>query len=65
MAQIVMFGAGKVADVVYRHITHAGQHEVVAFTVDAAHIPPGERFTRSPSSRSSRSKIAFLRGSSA
>lgn len=39
MAQIVIFGAGKVADVVYRQIVHSGQHDVAAFTVDAAHVP--------------------------
>lgn len=46
--QIVMFGAGKVADVVYRHITHAGTHEVVAFTTDAGHIPGGAAFHGKP-----------------
>lgn len=42
--QIVMFGTGKVADVVYRHISHAGMHEVVAFTADTDHVPQGKAF---------------------
>lgn len=46
--QIVMFGAGKVADVVYRHITHAGTHDVVAFTTDAHHVPSGGTFHGKP-----------------
>ena len=48
MGQIVMFGAGKVADVVYRHITLAGEHEVVAFTTDAEHVPEGGAFHGKP-----------------
>ncbi len=48
MAQIVMFGAGKVADVLYRHITNVGQHNVVAFTTDAAFMPEGGTFHGKP-----------------
>lgn len=43
-----MFGAGKVADVIYRHITLAGEHEVVAFATDAAHRPPTGSFHDKP-----------------
>jgi len=43
-----MFGAGKVADVVYRHIAHAGEHEVVAFTTDAAYVPQSGVFHGKP-----------------
>lgn len=46
--QIVMFGAGKVADVVYRHIAQAGSHEVVAFTTDSKHVPGGAAFHGKP-----------------
>lgn len=46
--QIVMFGAGKVADVVYRHIAHSGTHDVVAFTTDAPHVPDGGVFHGKP-----------------
>jgi sugar O-acyltransferase (sialic acid O-acetyltransferase NeuD family) len=48
VAQIVMFGTGKVADVVYRHITHSAQHEIVAFTVDAPHVPDSGMFHGKP-----------------
>ncbi len=48
MAEIVIFGAGKVADVLYRHIMHAGEHNVVAFTVDADYIPAGGTFHGKP-----------------
>jgi sugar O-acyltransferase (sialic acid O-acetyltransferase NeuD family) len=43
-----MFGAGKVADVVYRHLAMAGEHEVVACSVDAAHVPDGGSFHGRP-----------------
>ena len=48
MAQIVMFGAGKVADVIYRHIRNSGTHSVEAFTTDAAHLPESETFHNKP-----------------
>jgi len=48
VGQIVMFGAGKVADVVYRHMALAGEHEVVAFTTDAAHVPEAGSFHGKP-----------------
>lgn len=46
--QIVIFGAGKVADVVYQHIAHAATHDVVAFTTDAEHVPPDAQFHGKP-----------------
>jgi sugar O-acyltransferase (sialic acid O-acetyltransferase NeuD family) len=48
VSQIVIFGAGKVADVVHRHIAHAGTHDVVAFTTDAAHLPESRTFSGKP-----------------
>lgn len=48
MANIVMYGAGKVADVVYRHIANAGEHEVVAFTTDAQYVPASASFHERP-----------------
>lgn len=48
MAQIVMFGAGKVAEVIYRHIAHSGVDEVVAFTVDREHVPASGEFQGKP-----------------
>jgi sugar O-acyltransferase (sialic acid O-acetyltransferase NeuD family) len=39
MAQLVIFGAGKVADVVFRHVRAAGEHDVVAFTCDGPFVP--------------------------
>lgn len=35
MKPIVIFGLGKIADVVYHHLTRDGGYEVVAFTCDA------------------------------
>jgi sugar O-acyltransferase (sialic acid O-acetyltransferase NeuD family) len=46
--QIVIFGAGKVADVLGRHITAAGTHDVAAFTVDRQYAPEGSRFHGKP-----------------
>ncbi len=48
MAQIVMFGAGKVADVVYRHIAASGEHDVVAFAIDASYVEEGAGFHGKP-----------------
>lgn len=48
MAQIVMFGAGKVADVVSQHIEREGKHDIVAFTVDGSHLPNPARFRGKP-----------------
>lgn len=38
MRRLVIFGAGKIADEAYFYFTHDSPYEVVAFTVDAAHI---------------------------
>lgn len=48
MAHIVIFGTGKVADVLYRHIRHAGTHDVAAFTVDAQYATAGATFHGKP-----------------
>lgn len=48
MARIVIFGTGKVADVIYHHIRHAGTHDVVAFTVDAQYAAAGSTFHEKP-----------------
>jgi sugar O-acyltransferase (sialic acid O-acetyltransferase NeuD family) len=44
MAELVIFGTGKVAEAVYRYITFDRAYEVVGFTCDAAHLPEGGRF---------------------
>jgi sugar O-acyltransferase (sialic acid O-acetyltransferase NeuD family) len=38
MAQVVVFGTGAFAEVVLFYLTHDSPHEVVAFTVHAAHV---------------------------
>ncbi|MBN1450077.1 MAG: acetyltransferase [Anaerolineales bacterium] len=38
MTKIVLFGAGKIADVAYFQLTNDSPHEVVAFTVDGEHV---------------------------
>ena len=48
MAEIVIFGTGKVADVVYQHVASSGVHDVVAFTTDGAHVPEGAMFHGKP-----------------
>lgn len=48
MPRIVIFGAGKVAEVVYRHIVVRAADEVVAFTCDREFIPSGGTFQRLP-----------------
>lgn len=48
MAQIVIFGAGKVADVIAAHIEHSGTHQIVAFTVDREHMPESTTFRGKP-----------------
>lgn len=35
MSKVIVFGAGKTAEVVHHYLTHDSPHEVVAFTVDA------------------------------
>lgn len=44
MADLVIFGTGKVADAVYRYIAYDRAYEVVGFTCDAAHLPETRRF---------------------
>lgn len=38
MSKVVIFGAGKYADEVFAYLTGDSPHEVVAFTVDEAHL---------------------------
>ncbi len=47
-APLVIFGAGKVAEVVYRYLKRAGEYEVVAFTCDAGFIPESGAFLGLP-----------------
>lgn len=44
MSKVVIFGAGKLADVVYYHLTNDSENEVVAFTVDEAFLKKKEMF---------------------
>ena len=46
MSKVIVFGAGKIADVAYFHLTNDSPHEVVAFTVDSAYLTEGEKFGR-------------------
>jgi sugar O-acyltransferase (sialic acid O-acetyltransferase NeuD family) len=48
MQQIVIFGAGKVADVIYRHIAFSGAYDVAGFTTDGAHVPASGTFHGKP-----------------
>jgi sugar O-acyltransferase (sialic acid O-acetyltransferase NeuD family) len=48
MAELVIFGTGKVADAVYRYIAHDRAYEVVGFTCDATHLPEDGRFQGLP-----------------
>lgn len=38
MSKVVLFGAGKIADVVYHQLTNDSPHEVAAFAVDGGYI---------------------------
>lgn len=42
MSKVVIFGAGKYADQAFFYLTNDSPHEVVAFTVDAAHLSTTE-----------------------
>jgi sugar O-acyltransferase (sialic acid O-acetyltransferase NeuD family) len=42
MAKVVVFGAGRGADVAYRYLTRDSEHEVVGFTVDASYLSSEE-----------------------
>lgn len=44
MSKIVIFGAGKIADVAYFQLTNDSPHEVVAFTVDGEHVAQKEKW---------------------
>lgn len=46
MSKIVVFGAGKIADVAYFQLSNDSPHEVVAFTVDGAYLDQKEKFDR-------------------
>ena len=48
MTELVIFGAGKVADVVYHHLRNSDEYHVVAFTCDAAFVPESGRFRDRP-----------------
>lgn len=43
MSKIVIFGAGKIADEAYYYLSNDSPHDVVAFTVDAAHLPASDK----------------------
>jgi sugar O-acyltransferase (sialic acid O-acetyltransferase NeuD family) len=43
MSQIVIVGAGKIADEAYFYLTNDSPHEVVAFSVDRAFVGGGEK----------------------
>ncbi len=43
MSKIVIFGAGKIADVAYYYFSNDSEHEVVAFTVDNEFIPAAKK----------------------
>jgi sugar O-acyltransferase (sialic acid O-acetyltransferase NeuD family) len=44
MSRVVIFGAGKIADEAYFYLTNDSEHEVVAFTVDAAYVTKPEQY---------------------
>jgi sugar O-acyltransferase (sialic acid O-acetyltransferase NeuD family) len=48
VAKLVIFGAGKVAEVVFRYLRLQSDYEVVAFTCDSAFIPSGGTFQGLP-----------------
>ncbi|MBV8434486.1 MAG: transferase [Candidatus Eremiobacteraeota bacterium] len=48
MNEIVIFGAGKVADVVYHHLRRSDEYSVAAFTCDRPYVPEGGRFRDVP-----------------
>jgi sugar O-acyltransferase (sialic acid O-acetyltransferase NeuD family) len=43
MSKVVIFGAGKIADEAYFYLTKDSPHEIVAFTVDGAHLSQKEK----------------------
>src|SRR5579862_848975 len=48
MTDVVIFGAGKVADVLYHHLSDDDRYRVVAFTTDAPHVPSSGTFNGLP-----------------
>ena len=44
MSKIVIFGAGKIADVAYFQLKNDSPHEVVAFTVDGEYLEENEKW---------------------
>lgn len=48
MADIVIYGTGKIADVIYRYIAFDRAFNVVAFTCDSAWMPPSKTFHGKP-----------------
>lgn len=44
MSKVVIFGTGKIADVVYFQLTNDSPHEVVAFIADGAYLKKSEMF---------------------
>ena len=45
---LVLFGAGKVTEVIYRHLLRQGRHKVAAFTCDAAYLPDSGTYLDRP-----------------
>lgn len=45
MKNLVIFGIGKIADVVYYHLKNSGNFNIVAFTVDKEYITSKEKFS--------------------
>src|SRR5687767_11355832 len=44
MSKVVIVGAGKIADEAYFYLTNDSEHEIVAFTVDAAFVGEGVKW---------------------
>jgi sugar O-acyltransferase (sialic acid O-acetyltransferase NeuD family) len=43
VSNVVIFGAGKIADEAYFYLSNDSPHDVVAFTVDREHVPAAEK----------------------
>jgi sugar O-acyltransferase (sialic acid O-acetyltransferase NeuD family) len=48
VSKLIIFGAGEVAEVVYRHLRLRVAYDVVAFTCDSAFVPSDETFQGLP-----------------
>jgi sugar O-acyltransferase (sialic acid O-acetyltransferase NeuD family) len=44
MSDVVVFGAGKIAEEAFTYLTNDSAHDVVAFTVDGEHVSSKEKF---------------------